>query len=77
MEFVYSTHWYRKRRYRKEIEPYLIEYAIQNSKELPDKHWEDLSNALCRIPWNGRTIKVVYKRIGKNQLKIITAFWLD
>jgi len=77
MEFEYSNHWIRKRKYRPEIKDYMLEYAITNSDELKDKHWEDASNAICRIPPSGRILKVVYGRIGKNKYKIITAFWLD
>ncbi len=77
LKFIYSKHWIRKKRYRKDISDYLIEYAIQNSNELKDKHWEDASNAVCRVPPTGRILKVVYKRIGKDRMKIITAFWLD
>jgi hypothetical protein len=77
MRFVYSEHWKRKKRYRKDITDDLFEYAIQNSNELKDKHWKDASNAICRVPPHGRILKVVYKRIGKNKIKIITSFWLD
>ena len=77
MEFEYSKHWERKRRYRAEITDDIIEYAITTSDELKDKHWEDASNAICRIPPSGRILKVVYKRAGKSKYKIITAYWLD
>ena len=77
MKLIHSSHWAYKRKYRKEISDDLIEYAIQNSDELKDKHWPDASNAICRVPPMGRILKVVYKRIGQGNLKIITAFWLD
>ena len=77
MEFTYSKHWIRKKKYRTKISDYMFEYAITNSDEVRDKHWEDASNAICRIPPSGRILKVVYKRIGKNKYKIITAYWLD
>ena len=77
MEFEYSIHYIRKQKYRPDISEYMIEYAIINSDELKDKHWEDASNAICRIPPSGRILKVVYKRIGKNKYKIITTYWLD
>ncbi len=77
MKFVYSHHWLLKKQYRPEITDDLIAYAIENSNELRDKHWVNASNAVCRVPPMGRILKVVYRRIGKNTIKIITAFWLD
>ena len=77
MELVYSNHWKRKKKARKDISDDLIEYAVQNSNELKDKYWEDASNAICRVPPMGRMLKVVYKKVGKTQVRIITAFWLD
>ena len=77
MKYVYSKHWNHKKKYRKEITIDLIGYAIQNSNETRDKHWPDASNAVCRVPPMGRILKVVYKRIGEDKIKIITAFWLD
>lgn len=77
MQLEYSKHWKRKKRYRKEITDDFIEYAIINSNELKDKYWEDALNVICRVPPIGRILKVVYKKIGKNKIKIITAFWLD
>ena len=77
MEFVYSNHWKRKKKYRKGITDDFIKYAIQHAKISKDKYWEDAYNAILRIPQMGRLLKVVYKRVGKNQMKIITAFWLD
>lgn len=77
MRFGYSRHWIEKRRYRPEITDDMVGYAIIYSDELKDKHWEDASNAVCRIPPSGKILKVVYKRIGKDKYKIITAFWLD
>ncbi len=76
MSVVNSEHWERKRKYRKDITDDSIEYAIKNSNELKDKHWEDALNAICRIPPSGRILKVVYKK-EKSKTKIITAFWLD
>ena len=77
MKFVYSLHWKRKIGIRKEITDDLIEYAIQHSNVLRDKNWPDALNAICRVPPMGRILKVAYKRIGKNEIKITTAFWLD
>jgi len=77
MEFEYSKHWILKKKFRPEITDYMFEYAITNSDELKDKYWEDASNVVCRIPPSGRILKVVYRRIGKNKYRIITAYWLD
>jgi hypothetical protein len=76
MDFIESDHWKKKRKYRRDVTDDVIEYAIKNSNELKDKHWEDALNAICRIPPSGRILKVVYKK-SKNKIKIITAFWLD
>ena len=77
MKFVYSLHWRQKSKIRKEVTDDLIEYAIQHSNALKDKYWPDVVNAICRVPPMGRILKVVYRRIGKDTIKIITAFWLD
>jgi len=77
MRFIYSKHWINKRKYRKDITDFMFEYAIQNSDVLKDKHWVDTSNAICRIPITGKTLKLVYKKVGDNKIKIITAFWVD
>ncbi|MEK6873251.1 MAG: hypothetical protein AABW91_00220 [Nanoarchaeota archaeon] len=76
MNITDSTHWKRKRKYRKDITNDVIEYAIQNSSELKDKHWQDALNAISRVPLSGRILKVVYKK-EKGKIKVITAFWLD
>ncbi len=55
----------------------MIEYAIQNSNALNDRHYDNALNALCRIPPTGRILKVVYRQIGKDKFKIITAYWID
>ncbi len=77
MTLIYSDHWKLKRRYRKDISDDLIEYAINNSNILKDKRWSDAFNAICRVPPPGRILKVVYKKAGVSNYKIITAFWLD
>ncbi|MFH1585737.1 MAG: DUF4258 domain-containing protein [archaeon] len=77
MDIEYSKHWLRKKRVKKkDITDDKIEYAIRNSRELKDKHWEDVLNAISRIPPSGRILKVVYKRVNQ-KIFIITAYWLD
>ncbi len=76
MQFEYSKHWLRKRKYRPDITEDVLEYCIQNSNKLNDKYWEDAWNAITRVPPSGRLLKVVYKIKGKT-IKILTAYWLD
>jgi len=77
MKLEYSKHWKGKRLYKKDIIDDFIIYAVQNSPMLKDKYWEDAMNAICRIPPSGRLLKVVYKRLSKDKIKVITVFWLD
>ncbi|MBS3145372.1 hypothetical protein J4414_01050 [Candidatus Woesearchaeota archaeon] len=76
MQFEYSKHWLKKRKYRLNITDDALEYCIQHSSKLKDKYWEDAWNAIARIPPSGRLLKVVYKTKGKT-IKILTAYWLD
>ena len=77
MKLKYSKHWKKRSIYRKDITDEFIIYAVQNSSILKDKYWEDALNAICRIPPSGRLLKVIYKRLSKDKIKVITAFWLD
>lgn len=77
MEIEYSEHWKLKQKYRKGISDAFVEYAVTNSNVSRDKYWENALNAICRIPPSGRILKVVYRRLAKNKIKMITAFWLD
>jgi len=70
MSITYSDHWFKKRKYRKDITDDMIEYAINNSNELRDRVWEDTLNAICRIPPSGRILKVVYKK-EKSKYKLM------
>ncbi|MBS3144959.1 hypothetical protein J4208_05240 [Candidatus Woesearchaeota archaeon] len=74
--FKNSEHWLRKRKKRQDITEDIIEYGIRNSDRIRDRHWEDVWNAITRIPPSGRTLKVVYKTEGKD-IKILTAYWID
>ena len=76
MFYDYSYHWLKKRKYRPAIEGYMIEYCITASKKIKDGYWDNVFNAIAKIPSSGRTLKVVYKRKGKD-IKILTAYWLD
>jgi len=76
MQFEYSKHWLKKRKYRSDISDDIIEYCIYNSSKLKDKYWEDAWNAISRVSPSGRILKVVYKMKGKT-IKILTAYWLD
>ena len=76
MDFIYSEHWKKQRRYRPEITDDLIEICITRSDKVKDREWKDAFNAIARIPPSGRILKVVYKEQSKS-IKIITAYWLD
>lgn len=77
MKIEYSKHWKKKqRKKKKDITNEMIEYAINTSRVLKDKHWKDALNAVSRIPPSGRILKVVFKIKNRNRF-IITAFWLD
>lgn len=54
-----------------------IEYAIMRSDVFRDRYDRHALNAICRIPGFGRALKVVYKRLSKDKVYIITAFWMD
>lgn len=73
----HSNYWIRKREFRPEITDDFIEYAVQNSDILKDRNWEELFNAITRVPSTGRKLKVVYRRKGKNNIEVITSYWLD
>ncbi len=77
MELIYTKHWKKKKNYRPGIRDDFIKYAIRHAKAKRDKHWKDALNAVIEIPENGRKVKVVYKQVGEDKYKIITAFWLD
>jgi len=77
MNLIYSKHWIQKSKYRIDIKEFMIEYVIQNSPVIRDKHWPDAYNAVCKIEYTGKRLKVVYKRIKYNKIKVITAFWID
>ena len=77
MEIEHSEHWKRKLKYRPDISDSSIQYAITNSDAQRDRHWENALNAICRIPPSGRILKVVYRKLAKGKIIVITAFWLD
>lgn len=80
MIFEYSKHWKKQKRFRPEITDDIVEFCILNSDRLGDRKWENVYNAIFRIPLSGRILKVVYREIFKEEskhIKIITAFWLD
>ena len=76
MQFEYSLHWMRKKKYRVDISEDIIEYCIQNSDRFKDRYFEDTWNAILRVPPSGRVLKVVYKTKAKT-IKILTAYWLE
>jgi len=76
MKFVYSIHYLESEEFRSEITEYMLEYCIIHSEKIKDRRWEDVWNAITRIPPSNRTLKVAYKTEGKT-IKILTAYWLD
>ncbi len=77
MRIAHTNYWERKRLFRPEITDDFIEYTVQNSDVLKDRNWEGLFNAIARVPSTGRRLKVVYRRKGKNNIEVITSYWLD
>ncbi len=76
MRLVFTKHWrYRKQR-RAEIRDDMIEYTIVCSPRIRDRTHEGVFNAICAIPSSGRKLKVVYRQIGEQTFKIITACWI-
>ena len=71
-------HWKIKKQFRKDIENYMIEYAVMNCKKPKrDKYHKNALNAVARIPQIGRKLKVVFRKIGENKIKLITTYYLD
>jgi hypothetical protein len=77
MRLAYSEHWKLKRKYRQGITTKLLEYAISKGEINSDRRWENAYNAIARVPTSGRTLKVVFRRLGPKTYKVITAYWLD
>lgn len=78
MEIVESLHWKKKKRFRKNIESYMVEYAINSSKQIQaDKYYKNALNAVAVIPQTGKKLKVVFRWLGKEKIKLITAYYLD
>ncbi len=77
VHLLYSEHWKRKGRYRNDVTDKLLELAISKGAKARDHRWENAYNTLIKVPGSGRTLKVVYRRLGPESYKIITAYWLD
>ena len=77
MEIEESFHWKKKKKFRLNIEDYMIEYAIDNSKHKKDQQHQNALNAVSKIPQNGKKLKVVFRKTGKEKIKLITAYYLD
>jgi len=67
----------REKEYRSNITDKLLELAVSKGRIVRDGRWADAYNALISAPSSGRMLKVVYRRIGSESYKIITAYWLD
>ncbi len=77
MRVIESKHWRHKKRYRKNIEPYMIEYVISNGVMQRDRYNLNALNAIAVVPPTGKTLKVVFRKIGGDKVKLITAYYLD
>ena len=77
MEIIESEHWKKKKAYRADIEDYMVEFAINNSRRQRDMHHHDALNAIARIPQTGKRLKVVFRIVGKDKVKLITSYYLD
>lgn len=76
MIFEHSIHWKKQKKFRPEITDDLIELCITNSDKLNDRIWDDVFNAIAKIPPSGRKLKVIYRDKGK-VIKILTAYWIN
>jgi len=73
-----SFHWRMKKKFRQDIENYMIEHVIRRPDRLmKDRQHKNALNAIAGIPQNGRTLKVVFRRTGAEKVKLITAYYLD
>ena len=56
----------------------MIEYVLSNPKNFEkDKTHGNVLNAIGIIPQNGKQLKVVFRKIGSQRIKLITAYYLD
>jgi hypothetical protein len=74
---VESLHWKKKKKFRKDVEDYMIEYAVNNGKLEKDRLHKNALNSICAIPQTGRKLKVVFRKTGKESIKLITAYYLE
>ena len=77
MQIVESLHWKKKKKFRKDVEDYMIEYAVNNGKLEKDRLHKNALNSICAIPQTGRKLKVVFRKTGKESIKLITAYYLE
>lgn len=55
----------------------MLEFAIMKGEIDSDRRWGNAYNAIARVPTSGRTLKVVFRRVGSKNYKVITTYWLD
>ena len=55
----------------------MIEFTINSSDHHRDKTHPDALNAIANIPQTGKRLKVVFRKIGKDRVKLITSYYLD
>jgi len=77
MSLESSSHWRKKRRHRPDISDDMILLVIVRGRKTKDAQWLGVMNSVGRAPPSGRTLKVVYRILGRKRYRIITAYWLD
>jgi hypothetical protein len=77
MEIIESKHWQYKKSFRASIEAYMIEYAILYGSVQRDRHNLNVLNSIVLIPQTGKTLKVVFRYLAKDKVKLIAAYYLD
>ena len=77
MEIIESKHWKYKKTFRPNIEAYMIEYTISYGSFHRDKNDLTVFNLIAIIPQTGRHLKVVFRQLDRDKVKLITAYYLD
>jgi len=77
VRIVHSIHWAERHHERNEITDDLIEHALVHSPILNDRRHEGVLIAISRVPPSGRLLKVAYRKLKTQEIKVLTAYWLD
>jgi len=78
VQIIESYHWQKKKKYRRNIELHMIEYAINSSEKYQkDAYHKNAVNTTVVVPETGRRLKVIFRKLGKQRVKLITAYYID